>query len=99
VNPFREIADVRQTIVNKVYGLDGRCHGRVITESRKRRRHACVAQPFDIQKASGCRGIVRDDSGYRPRPEAAFLFNDAKDTLEATAHATGTGAAVSRMAW
>jgi HK97 family phage major capsid protein len=95
VNPFRQIADVRQTVVNKVYGLStaGVSTGWITESTEEGDDTPTVAQPvWDIQKASGYieasfETIQDTDLGS----EIAFLFNDAKDTLEATAHATGTG--------
>ncbi len=95
VNPFRQIADVRQTVVNKIYGLStaGVSAGWITESVEEGDDTPAVAQPvWDIQKASGYieasfETIQDTDLGS----EIAFLFNDAKDTLEATAHATGTG--------
>lgn len=95
VNPIRQIADVRQTVVNKVYGLStaGVTAGWISESTEEGDDTPAVAQPvWDIQKASGYieasfETIQDTDLGS----EIAFLFNDAKDNLEATAHATGTG--------
>lgn len=94
-NPFRQIADVRQTTVNKVYGLStaGVTAGWISESTEEGDDTPAVAQPtWDVQKASGYieasfETIQDTDLGS----EIAFLFNDAKDTLEATAFATGTG--------
>lgn len=94
-NPFRQIADVRQTVVNKVYGLStaGVTAGWISESTEEGDDTPAVAQPsWDIQKASGYieasfETIQDSDLGS----EVAFLFNDAKDNLEATAFATGTG--------
>lgn len=95
VNPMRQIADVRQTVVNKVYGLStaGVSAGWISESTEEGDDTPAVAQPvWDIQKASGYieasfETIQDTDLGS----EVAFLFNDAKDTLEASAHFTGTG--------
>lgn len=95
VNPFRQIADVRQTVVNKVYGLStsGVTVGWISESTEEGDDTPAVAQPaWDVQKASGYieasfETIQDTDLGS----EIAMLFNDAKDTLEATAFATGTG--------
>lgn len=95
VNPFRQISDVRQTVVNKVYGLStaGVTAGWISESTEEGDDTPAVAQPvWDIQKASGYieasfETIQDTDLGS----EIAFLFNDAKDNLEATAFATGTG--------
>lgn len=94
-NPFRQIADVRQTMVNKVYGLStaGVTVGWISESTEEGDDTPAVAQPsWDVQKASGYieasfETIQDTDLGS----EVAFLFNDARDTLEATAFATGSG--------
>jgi HK97 family phage major capsid protein len=95
VNPMRRIADVKQTVVNKVYGLStaGVNVGWISESTEEGDDTPAVAQPvWDVQKASGYieasfETIQDTDLGN----EVAFLFNDAKDRLEATAHFTGTG--------
>jgi HK97 family phage major capsid protein len=95
VNPFRQIADVRTTVVNKVYGLStaGVTVGWISESTEEGDDTPTMAQPsWDVQKASGYieasfETIQDTDLGS----EVAMLFNDAKDTLEATAFATGTG--------
>lgn len=94
-NPFRQIADVRQTVVNKVYGLStaGVTVGWITESVEEGDDTPSMAQPaWDVQKASGYieasfETIQDTDLGS----EVAMLFNDARDTLEATAFATGTG--------
>lgn len=94
-NPFRQIADVRQTMVNKVYGLStaGVTVGWISESTEEGDDTPTMAQPsWDVQRASGYieasfETIQDTDLGS----EVAFLFNDARDTLEATAFATGTG--------
>lgn len=94
-NPFRQICDVRQTVVNKVYGLStaGVTVGWISESTEEGDDTPAVAQPsWDVQKASGYieasfETIQDTDLGA----EVAMLFNDSRDTLEATAFATGTG--------
>lgn len=95
VNPMRRIADVKQTMVNKVYGLStaGVNIGWISESTEEGDDTPAVAQPvWNVEKASGYieasfETIQDTDLGN----EVAFLFNDAKDRLEATAHFTGTG--------
>jgi HK97 family phage major capsid protein len=94
-NPFRQIADVRTTVVNKVYGLStaGVTVGWISESTEEGDDTPAMAQPsWDVQKASGYieasfETIQDTDLGS----EVAMLFNDARDTLEATAFAVGTG--------
>jgi HK97 family phage major capsid protein len=94
-NPMRQIADVRQTNVNKVYGLStaGVTVGWITESTEEGDDTPTVAQPvWDIQRASGyIEASFETVADTNLGAEVAMLFNDAKDTLEATAFVLGTG--------
>jgi HK97 family phage major capsid protein len=94
-NPMRQIADVRQTNVNKVYGLStaGMSVGWITESTEEGDDTPTVAQPsWDIQRASGyIQASFETVADTNLGAEVAMLFNDAKDTLEATAFVLGTG--------